>query len=363
MTAASPYRSLEAERWRFLMALGVVFLAIGPKLSRLSAMARQSTFVGAALARLFVEAEHLAHGGDDEDDDDARVVTKVVRAWDAELAKILAYRGLEPPARQLLTQLRSLLAGTVACDPYRLMFDRIEARAHGLYGDAWRPAVLSVAHTRSHPRGSDVDPYPVTALTPWPPGEAAAEIELLVCCDQFGPEAFAAVPMLLTHECVSHVPARQDRAKNDSAFAEGFMDWAAYHFLDQWAADLGPELAPAARKHAEGLRHVLTDRGGGMAGQARRDGHEAAEALFAWFESECGLPLWECRIRVARLAVELNQVDVPIVCKDHFVYSLEQPFPRELVTALRAWVRGELDTKSLLDAPPSALVCRSGPHD
>jgi hypothetical protein len=164
--------------------------------------------------------------------------------------------------------------------------------------------------------------------------------------------------MLLTHECVCHVPARQDRAKNDSPFAEGFVDWAACHFLNEWAADLGPEFAPAVRQHAGGLRQILMSRTGSQEGWARRIGHDAAEDLFAWLESECGLPSLECRARVARLAVELNQMDRPIALKDQFVSSLEQPFPADLAEALRGWIRGDLDTRCLLDATPSELVGR-----
>lgn len=363
MRTASPYRSLEPETWRFLMALGVIFLALSAKLSRLSDLARQTNSVASILGRLSLAAQEISC----EDDDDAGIVRKVVLAWDAEIGDALARCSLEPEARQLLTALRGLLGGTVAGDPYRLLFDRIEARAHGIYGDAWRPAVLSVAHLASHPRGPDVDrhrdPYPVSALTPWPPGDSEAEIELLVCCDQFGPEAFAAVPMLLAHECVCHVPARQDRAKNDSPFAEGFVDWAAHHFLYQWAVDLGPELAAAARQHAEGLKRVLTDRVG-REGAARRRGHEAAEVLSAWLESDCGLPHLECRPRVARLAVELNQIDQPIARKDDFVTKLDQPYPPDVAEALRAWVRGDLETEGLFGATTGSHVSmgdRAGP--
>ena len=75
----------------------------------------------------------------------------------------------------------------------------------------------------------------VTAMTPWPP-DIEAVVELHVHHDDFGPAAFAALPILLTHECVCHVPARQDRASNDSTFAEGLLDWVSDVFTSS-----GPE--------------------------------------------------------------------------------------------------------------------------
>src|SRR5262249_6071823 len=199
-------------------------------------------------------------------------------------------------------------------DPFREIFVGISSLASALYGSAWRRATLRVAHIRSHPRGGapPLDPYAVTATTPWPPDETDAAVELLIFCDQFGPAAYAAVPILLTHECVCHVPARQDRAKNDSAFAEGFLDWAAYFFLDQWAGKLDTALAPAARQHARELRHVLTRRTDTPEGRARMVGHEAAETLLAWFENDCGLGPYESQLRGAQPAGPLHQFERPL---------------------------------------------------
>ena len=50
--------------------------------------------------------------------------------------------------------------------------------------------------------------------------------------------AFAAIPVVLTHECVCHVPARQWPPSNESYFAEGFMDWAALYYGQLWAGAL-----------------------------------------------------------------------------------------------------------------------------
>jgi hypothetical protein len=331
------------------MALAAIFHAIRAKLAGLSDMAERTRSVSSVLERLALAARDISV----EDEDDAGIVSKVVQACDRDITEELSRPALEPEARKLLTQLRDLVRCSVAHDPFQLLFNGIEARARDLYGDAWRPAVLSLEHMKSHPRpGADshTDPYTVTALTPWPPEPSQVAIELHVYCDQFGPAAFAAVPMLLTHECVCHVPARQDKAKNDSAFAEGFLDWVAYEFLKIWAGTLDPDLAPAARTHAERLKQVLTSRIQTKEGAARKLGHDAAQALFVWFESDCGLPYAESGAQVAKLAIELNQVNRHIEEKDNFVSNLELPFPPNVTSSLSAWVRDEVSAEELLDA-------------
>jgi len=365
MTRISPYKYLPLEIWRNLLVLAVIFHAARARLARLSDMGTRTPSVRSVLDRLALAAREASRdGAGDEDEDEDAIVSKAVKAWDVDLASVLGGKTLEPEARQLLTEVRHLVSYCVAHDPFQMLFEAIEAKTQEVYGEAWRPAMLSVAHINSHPRPgaqAETDPYAVTALTPWPPNAGKTEIELLVYCDKFGPAAFAAVPMLLTHECVCHVPARQDKAKNDSLFAEGFMDWAAYHFFHEWAGVMDPDLAPAARTHAKGLIHVLTQHELGKEAAARLRGHEAAEALFSWFERECGLPYDEVGPRVARLAVELNQVDSSIEMKDYFVSMLDLPFPPELGELLRDWVAGEIDARQLFAAASSSFSLNRQP--
>jgi hypothetical protein len=284
-----------------------------------------------------------------KDEDDRTIVAQVAMAWDEALAQILSWDNLDPAACRLLTELKELVTSACHDDPFRAVFAPIESQASQLYGAAWRPARLSVAHARSHPRGCEVnDPYALTAMTPWSPDPAAAEIELQIYGDGFGPAAYAAMPMLLTHECVCHVPARQERAKNDSQFAEGFLDWAAYHFFGIWAGKVDPQFASATRKHAERLKQVLTGQARTSAGRARLAGHDAAEDLRAWFESECRMSAEESRTQVARLAVELNKADRPLADKDHFVSLLQWPLPPELASRLHSWVAGLVSSEELL---------------
>jgi hypothetical protein len=340
----SPYRLLEPGKWRGLLAQAAVYHATRAVLGRLCDLADQVAAVRLVMLELAVSAHELA----DRCTDDASVVRGVVAAWEAALDRALTLERLDDRARAVLTEVHGLLRQTAGSDPFREIFAGVEAQARALYGDAWRPAALSVAHTRSHPRGRDADPYGVTATTPWPPRPDRAEIELHIFAEEFGPAAFAAVPLLLTHECVCHVPARQDRAKNDSEFAEGLLDWAAYHFLNLWAVKLDPQLAPAARTHARRLEDVLTRQSRTREGMARRVGHDAAEALLVWFETDGELSPEESRCRVAHLAVELNLVDCPLVRKDNFVSRVSWPLPPDLEKTLRDWAAGEIPAALLL---------------
>ncbi|MGH3915182.1 MAG: hypothetical protein ACRDTC_17515 [Pseudonocardiaceae bacterium] len=345
MPAIPPHPDLEPYMWRSLLARAAVFHAARSRLSALCDMSRGGP-VQAALRELEMWAQECSA----RDVDDEATVAWVVQQWDATLTRTLDLQYLDAAARDLLTEVQTLVRLACAVDPFRKLFASISSLAGDLYGSAWRPATLWVAHVRSHPRGEmpHLDPYVVTASTPWPPDEADAVVELRIFCDQFGPAAYAALPMLLTHECVCHVPARQDRAKNDSAFAEGFLDWAAYFFLDQWAGKLDVAFAPAARRHAHELRHLLTRRTDTPEGRARLVGHEAAETLLAWFEDTCRLCPHESRLRVAQLAVELNQVQRPLRDKEHFVSRLGSPIPEDLEGALKAWEERRVTADTLL---------------
>ena len=89
---------------------------------------------------------------------------------------------------------------------------------------------------------------------------------------------------------------------------------------------------------------------------ARLRGHRAAEILLGWFERECGLSRDESCTRVARLAVELNQVENVLAAKDHFVSRISQPLPPDLAEALRSWVAEELSSDRLL-TPAVEVPC------
>ncbi len=342
MPTTSPYTGLEPVMWSNLLARAAVFYAARTRLSELCDHISRGGAVLLALLDLEMWAREVAA----QDLDDASTVTNVVSAWDVELAAALDRTQLDASSRDFLSELRELVRSTGAADPFQQIFNRISALSEIVYGEAWRSATLHVGHIGMPPREGR-DPYAVTAVTPWPPDDDETKVHLHIHPERFGPAAFAAFPMLLVHECVCHVAARQDRAANDSTFAEGLLDWTAYRYLEYWAVKLDRELAPAVRKHAESLRDVLAG-ADTPEGWARRVGHRAAEYLRVWFEVECDLDPLESPLKVARLAVELNKVDRSLADKDAFVSVLGPPVPPHVAEALRQWESGWLTAAELL---------------
>jgi hypothetical protein len=340
--AVSPY-DLEPPMWRGLLARGAVFHATRTKISQFCELLDHDKWVKLVWLDLVTRIEEFA----ELDLDDDAAVQRVVTAWDDRLLDTLGRTPLEAEARQLLGELRELVRRAHGADPFLRIFTGVTARAQALYQEGWRSAALGVAHLGEHPRQNG-DPYALTAATPWRPNAPVAEVELRIQPDLFGPAAFAAVPMLLIHECICHVPARQDRAANDSTFAEGLLDWVAYLYHDLWAVTIDCDLAPAALRHAETLRHILTG-ASGPEGRARRVGHQAARNLQTWFRRAYGHDPAVAQLMVARLAVQLNLVDRPLADKDHFVSLLGWPLPPVLQQALREWDAGDLPAEALLD--------------
>lgn len=340
-----PYADLEPALWRGVLARAAIYHALRTRLVALGDLAGQPGAVQSVLNDLEL---HVRECAADDVDDDEETVRRVVASWDSVLTQKLGMTQLEADARRLLVDAQILARQASGTDPIRRLFDRVSERAKGLYGAAWRPPTLTLSHVRSHPRSAALaqDPYVVTARTPWTADPDASAVQLFIYCDAFGPAAYAALPILLVHECVCHVPARQQAAKNDSIFAEGLLDWVAYHFLDIWAGVIDQGLSPAARMHAQKLRDVLT-RPDTPTGRVRQLGHVSAETLRAWFESSCDYPPYEAKARVSVLAVELNQVDRPLTEKDVFVTKLSDPFPPDVEAALRVW-EDDQDTAALL---------------
>ncbi|HET8657961.1 MAG TPA: hypothetical protein VFM55_03075 [Micromonosporaceae bacterium] len=353
MRRSSPYDDLEPSMWRTLLAGAAVFHATRGVLGRLCDAAERDDTVKVLLLNLGRAARRFSR----HKQDDQAAVAAVVAAWAKELHAALDDPELAYDTRHLLAETLRRLDQAACRDPFLPMLRAVEVHARALYGEHWRATSLSLMHRRSHPRGADPaqDPYAVTAMTPWPPGPTRARVELHIFSDRFGPAAYAALPTLLTHECVCHVPARQDQACNDSEFAEGYLDWVAYEYLRLWAMKLDPELGPMVRKHAERLRDVLCGDVTTKAGMARQCGHDAARELEGWFETEYDMTPDESRRRVLRLAVELNVVDRPLKLKNNFVSQLRKPFPPYLDKALRGWREQTVTGEELLDRVVEAL--------
>lgn len=334
--------------WRNLLVRVVIFHATRGMIGRLCDLADQVPAVRKALLELEEAAEDAAA----QDIAEAEAVAQVVQAWCAALKRAMRRRALAPAARTLFAEVHDRLGdGVCSEDPFVAILRNIEVQARIVYGDAWRPTELTIRHLNRHPRRTepDADPYPITAALVWPPAPDGAMVVLRVHCDAFGPAAYAAVPMVLTHELVCHVPARQVEARADSAFAEGLLDWVAYHYLEMWATKLDRDSAPVLRKHAEELRTVLMRDRSTRAGIARHVGHDAAGNLQVWFEQRMALDPADARKWVAQLAVELNVVDRPLQIKDNLVSRLSWPLPPDLDAALRSWTVRDMPAEKLLD--------------
>jgi hypothetical protein len=347
MAIPTPYAELEPVRWRNILAKGAIYHALRTRLVALGDLVEQGGPVQGAFIDLAMHVNDCAA----RDLDDEETVRRVVAAWDAVLTNKLGMAQLEDDVRELLTAARTLARHACATDPFRRMFEQINRYAGAIYGEGWRPPTLMLAHILGHPRSSTPkdDPYVVTAMCTPSSGDAdIAAVQLLICCDEFGPAAYAAVPSLLVHELVCHVAAKQDLVKNDSVFAEGLMDWAAYYYLDMWASKIDAGLSQAARMHAQKLRDLLVKHGTAE-GRARKLGHAGAETLRTWFECEFDRDADEAKATVSWLAVRLNQVDRPLVEKEVFVTKLSDPMPPDLETALRMW-DADRDTEALLAA-------------
>lgn len=354
MPGRSPYAGLEPGRWRSLLVRAAVFRAARAKLAEFSDRVDEG---GDALLVL-MELETRARGllAECDDLDDAQLVDHIVRDWDERLEVALARPHLDADLRKLLVEIRSLLTSACATDPFQEIFDRISAKAREFYRDKWRPASLEVALLGRAPRGGG-DPYAVTAVTEWPQDRATASVELGIHDQGFRPATFAALQMVFAHECICHVPACQEKAANDSTFAEGLLDWVAYDLHEQWAVTLDSALAPAALYHADTLRGFLT-RDQSDEGSARRRGHRAAQNLRAWFEDHDraayrvdgrASSTEVAVINVIRLATELNVVERPLADKDSFVGLLGWPLPPEVERGLEAWLAREITADALLD--------------
>lgn len=350
MEQDNPYAFLEAELWRMLLGRAAIFRAVRARLGELEDAAkdrkRYGTSVCTALNRLYETAEDVASGASNGQ----QAVDEVAESWLKELKRIAARKSVKPDARELLNDLYFLAKHPDAHDPFLELFEKVKAQASAVYDLYWREVSLSLGHVPEHPRQASHDPYALTAVTVIAGRQAT--IELTICPLEFGPAAYAALPFIFIHESVCHVPARQDRVDNHSAFAEGFLDWAAVYFFEQWMAEIDADLAPAAIQHGAHLGEILKDETNPAWAQ-RTDGHRRANVLATWFQTEIhGCSAEEARAKVARLAVELNCTEKPLALKDRFVSRLKLPFSIELGRRLLEWEAGDAAAGDLLGYDP-----------
>jgi hypothetical protein len=270
--------------------------------------------------------------------DDSGAVRQAAESWREDLQRRITRGGIEPEEGEFLVAIRRLAARATDADPFAALYDAVAERAAMAYKEAWPASELQVTSLIEHPRGSVTgDPYALTAHTP--PGIPAV-VDLLIDPDGLGSATWAALPSVLVHECVCHVPARQgDEVMNTSPFAEGLTDWAASWFFGVWIAAIDADLAPAAREHAPTLVQLFTNPAT-PEGAARRRGRRAASRWAAWAANTDGFGQTAADAHVAASIVSLNVTEAPLADKDLLVTQLnaagwDEALEEKLLSVLR----------------------------
>jgi hypothetical protein len=323
---------LDVMTWRRLLAQGVLLGAVASRLSELHRQWLVNPTIRTALDQLIVAATAVSQRAPS----DEQAVRLVSQTWCAELDRLINGGGATEAQIALLTDVRNRASAADPQDPFDRLFHSVTDFAAAVYGECWSQPELSLGWDPAHPRIPSSDPYAITAFTP---ADMPLRVEVVIYLEGFGPAAYAALPALMVHECVCHVPARQrGQVSNRSPFAEGFMDWAAKYFFEEWMPYIDADLAPAAYEHRDGLDQVVT-RPGTSEGAARLRGREAAINLLGWLRVVKGLERNEAEAWLAKLAQQLNCLDVQLNTKNAMVVDLADPWdtwPSGLVGSLNS---------------------------
>lgn len=321
-----------------LLAHGAILFSCAEHLEEFISLHRaRRTVVLAASMELrlaTVQAAAMAPGSDD-------AVGLARDLWSEQLARLAAVAGLATEEAQLLANLRTAATGAEAEDPYTVLFKRVAGRARALYDIDWPPLEF-IVRTFSDSRH---DRYPIQAETVPASGRSPIAVVLKLDPVELIPDAFAAIPGLLIHECVCHVASRTaGDVDNRSAFAEGVMDYAARYFRALWLRDFGPLRRPA-EEHAQGVFDAIAQRDP-TADRARRFGERVADKLAKRLELR--MSPGEAAAATAILAVRLNVADAPLVHKDVWVALLDEEGSVPVAPEVLEVIRGTRDPLDLL---------------
>lgn len=328
--------NLETVTWRTLLGRAAIFYAARQSLGEFADLAFDPNHpaIDRALDALNDTVDIIAQTSTD----DTAFISALVTEYGSRISDIGHARPLQKDEADLLSELQLLIVRANATDPFQILFSKVSRLAANLYGDQWREPRLLVANRMAHPRQPANDPYCLSANTIVQADGPV--VTLSIFPRLLGPACYAAIPFVFVHECVCHVPARQDRDCNSSPFAEGLMAWVGWHFFHRWAMLIDRSLAPAALQHGDELHDILRGSGNPMF-YPRRAGYRSADRLMGWFHQELDEPPEEAESRVARLAVELNVIDVALDRKDNFVTRLRTiDEDTDLGDRLRAWAEG-----------------------
>ena len=274
---------------------------------------------------------------------DQEAVDIAADAWGRRLSEKLAGESLAAGERALFGAIARDLATVRADDPFTEIFDAVTERAATLYEHNWPPTGLAMSF---QPQYHGQDKYGLRAAVR--AGATGPEIKLVPYLDEFGPEAYAALPCALAHECVCHVPAQQlGEVDNASLFAEGFMDWAATYWLKVWAARLPKGFAELVPRHEPYYRAALVavpseER------TARLAGRRAAQHLSTLLQNHHGQTLERAESRVATLAVRANVFEARLRRKEEFVDGVDCESDDPLQEPLLGVLKGKRSVAELL---------------
>jgi hypothetical protein len=274
-----------------------------------------------------------------------QAVRVAVALWSEQLDRLAAIRGVAADELQLLADLKRACASAKPDDPYTPIFKIVAARAQALYDGDW-PQVEFVVRLFSAPRPGE-HRYPIRATTQLAAARSPTTVVLTIDPIEFIPDAFAAIPALLVHECVCHVPARPiEDVDNLSAFAEGFMDWVATYYRQLWLASLG-SLTAAAKEHAPLVFDEIARTNPDL-GSVRGVGQRAAGKVAQRLDLRHGMRE-TAAAATANLGRRLNVVDAPLWHKDMLVRELDrQADDSPLSSAVLQVIKGSRPPSDLL---------------
>lgn len=327
-----PTSSATRALWPWLVARAAVLDAWRPHLLELSRMSERSTEL-----RLLVD-ELQSTAGLGRHSTAADVLERLSAVLRARLDAVVNSDSESSDVQHLCRNLREKLDDARPDEPFSAMLDRVCERARTLYGRRWRQPQHDYTHVLQHPRLAEINDDPYTIRAVCDVQMSPPSLDVIFYAPWLGPHAYATLPMLLVHECVSHVASSERTPCNESLFLEGLMDWASFFFFEQWASKIAPGMAAAARWHGRELQRLLIR--DAKTNYARETAHMVAERLVDWAETALPdpMPHVEARRQVALLAVALNTVECDLRHKDLLVSALHLPLESALADAMRDWL-------------------------
>jgi hypothetical protein len=345
MSGQSVARSLarlRPQEARELLAQGSILDSCAHDLGKFGDLCRADSSVAqAAFSGLRHAVQHAAA----TTTTDRRAVYVARVRWASELKRLSALPSIQTSERELVQDLGRSTVTAREIDVYSSIFQFVASRAQTLYDGRWPPVEFFVRRFTHPPLRRDR--YGITAETV--PSAAGSPLSVILKIDPraFGPDAFAAMPALLAHECVCHVAARPvGTVDNLSVFAEGFMDWAADFFGQMWRVDLGA-LGPATQEHAPRIFEAIAQsapQGAAVRNLGRRSAHRLTQRL----QRHHGLSPDAANAATANFAVRLNLVDEPILRKDKLVRDLDREGEGPLADHVLEALRGLRDSADVL---------------